>query len=145
MAESTTIDGGTGLKVPAASLTTYTHIVYALHALSVLIGAFTAASIVFSFLLGIPSIIAVIMNYMRQSEAQGTFLESHFRWQIRTFWGAVAIIAIALVVSLPLMLVLIGFLVFWIAMFAVGVWVVYRVARGWLALRELRPMPYPAK
>ena len=70
------------------SLVTYTHVIYALHALSVLIGITTVHTIVFSFVGGLPSIIAVIMNYARRSATVGTFLESHFRWQIRTFWFA---------------------------------------------------------
>ena len=73
---------------PAPSLVTVTHLVYALHALSLLIGVTTAATIVGAFVFGVPSIIAVVINYVKRSEARGTFLESHFRWQIRTFWFA---------------------------------------------------------
>jgi uncharacterized membrane protein len=73
---------------PSDSLVTTAHVVYGLHALSVLIGASSIATIVGAFVFGIPSIIAVIINYAMQSEARGTFLESHFRWQIRTFWFA---------------------------------------------------------
>ncbi|MGZ9257764.1 MAG: DUF4870 family protein, partial [Candidatus Binatia bacterium] len=71
---------------PAPSLVSATHLIYALHALSLLIGITTAASIIGAFVFGIPSIIAVIINYLKRAEARGTFLESHFRWQIRTFW-----------------------------------------------------------
>ena len=74
--------------VPAPSLVTITHLVYALHALSLLIGITTAATIIGAFVFGVPSIIAVVINYLKRSEARGTFLESHFRWQIRTFWFA---------------------------------------------------------
>jgi uncharacterized membrane protein len=124
------------------TLVTYTHIVYALHALSVLIGATSAATIVGSFVFGVPSIIAVIMNYVRQGDARGSYLESHFRWQIRTFWFALLWMAIALIVSAPLVLLLgLGVLTFAVAAALVGLWVVYRVARGWLALRDARPMP----
>ena len=73
---------------PPPSLVTVTHLVYALHALSILIGVTTAATIVGAFVFGLPSIIAVIINYVKRGEARGTFLESHFRWQIRTFWFA---------------------------------------------------------
>jgi len=71
-----------------AALTAYTHVIYALHTLAVLIGVTTAATVVGSFVCGIPSVVAVIMNYARRSATRGTFLESHFRWQIRTFWFA---------------------------------------------------------
>ena len=68
------------------ALVTWTQAIYALHALSLAIGILGAASIVGAFLIGWPSIVAVILNYVKRSEARGTWLESHFRWQIRTFW-----------------------------------------------------------
>ena len=64
------------------------HVIYGLHALGLAIGAFGAASVVGSFLFGWPSIIAVIVSYVKRDEARGTWLESHFSWQIRTFWYA---------------------------------------------------------
>jgi uncharacterized membrane protein len=136
MNESSTIDGATGLRVPDASLINYTHIVYALHTLSVLVGVLGSASVVGAFLLGLPSLVGVIMNYARQSDAKGTYLESHFRWQIRTFWGAVAMLAVVTVISLPLMIVIVGFGTFVLGVIVIGVWIIYRVARGWLALRD---------
>ncbi len=124
------------------SLVTYTHVIYALHALSVIIGVTSAATIVGTFVFGLPSIIAVIMNYVRRADAAGTYLESHFRWQIRTFWFALLWIVIAGVISTPLILLLgLGILTFAAAAFAIGVWVVYRVVRGWLALRDGKTMP----
>lgn len=120
----------------------YTHIVYALHALSVLIGITGPATIVGSFIFGLPSIIAVVMNYVRRRDVAGTWLESHFTWQIQTFWRALIAIVIAGVISAPLVLALgLGILTFYIAVVVVGIWVIYRVARGWLALREGRTMP----
>src|SRR5688500_15227409 len=68
------------------SLVDWTQIIYGLHALSLVIGILGTATVVGAFLLGWPSIIAVIMNYIKRSEARGTWLDSHFRWQIRTFW-----------------------------------------------------------
>src|ERR1700756_4956984 len=73
---------------PAPGLVTVTHLVYALHALSLLIGITTAVTIVGAFVFGVPSIIAVVINYVKRGEARGTYLASHFRWQIRTFWFA---------------------------------------------------------
>lgn len=70
------------------SLVTVTRVVYALHALSILIGVFTGASIATAFVFGWPSIIAVIINYVERSDVRGTYLDSHFSWQIRTFWYA---------------------------------------------------------
>jgi uncharacterized membrane protein len=68
------------------SLITWTHAIYALHAVSLITGIITAASVVAAFLTGWPSLIAVVLNYVKRSEVRGTWLESHFRWQIRTFW-----------------------------------------------------------
>lgn len=128
-------------RTPEPSLVTYTHIIYALHAVSVFTGLFTAATIVGSFIFGVPSIVAVIMNYARRSETAGTWLESHFSWQIRTFWWALFVSAGVLILSAPLMLVLIGFATAIVGLLLVGAWVLYRVVRGWLALRDQRPLP----
>lgn len=113
-------------------LRAWTHVIYGLHALSVVIGITTAAFIVTAFVFGVPSIVAVILNYAKRSEAHGTFLESHFRWQIRTFWftllwcvigGVLFATVVGAILAIPLFVV-------------VGLWVIYRVVRGWLALKE---------
>ena len=122
------------------SLITYTNVIYALHALAVVMGVLTSATIVLSFVASVPSIIAVIMNYVRRSEVRGTFLDSHFSWQIRTFWFAALWTVILWAVSLPLMLVLVGFGLWYVGILLLGVWVIYRVARGWFALRDRKPM-----
>ena len=127
--------------VPPAGLVNYVHVIYALHACAVLTGIFTSSSIAGRFLFGLPSIIAVILNYARRNEARGTWLESHFDWQIRTFWYALLWIIVTLLASAPFLLVVVG-IFFAIAGFAVvGLWVAYRVVRGWLALRSNHPMP----
>ncbi|MEZ5498156.1 MAG: hypothetical protein R3E77_01870 [Steroidobacteraceae bacterium] len=122
------------------SLVSYTHIIYALHALGVVIGITTSATVIGSFLVGLPSIIAVIMNYARRAAVSGTFLESHFRWQIRTFWFALLWSVLNGIVNFVLAFVLIGFVTFFIGLAVIGLWVIYRVLRGWLALRDARPM-----
>ena len=127
------------------SLVRTVHIVYALHAFGLALGAFGAASVLGSFLFGWPSIIAVVINYVKRSEARGTWLESHFTWQIRTFWFALAWAVLVALVSIPLSVILVG-IGTWIAgMFVLGVWAIYRIARGWLRLKDHRPiMPSPA-
>jgi uncharacterized membrane protein len=122
------------------SLVSYTNVIYALHSLSVLIGLTSPVTVVGSFVFGIPSIIAVIMNYARRAETRGTYLESHFTWQIRTFWYAVLWGLVIFGVSLVLMLILIGFVTLPAGLALLGVWVIYRVIRGWLALRDRRPV-----
>jgi uncharacterized membrane protein len=123
-----------------ATLVRYTHWMYALHAASALIGMLTSAFIVTAFLFGVPSIIAVVMNYLRRDDARGTWLESHFSWQLRTFWFALFWVVLIFLLSLPLFLVLIGFLTFPVGIIIVGIWVIYRVARGWLKLKDGRPV-----
>jgi uncharacterized membrane protein len=125
---------------PDASLISYTHVIYALHSLSVLIGLTSRVTIVGGFIFGLPSIVAVIMNYARQADARGTFLESHFSWQIRTFWFALLWVLVILALSLPLMLVAIGFLTLPAGYVLLGIWVIYRIIRGWLALGDRRPV-----
>lgn len=124
-----------------AGLIRITHIVYGLHALGLALGAFGAASVVGSFLFGWPSIIAVIINYVKRSEVRGTWLESHFSWQIRTFWFALAWALLVALVSLPLTLIVIGLGTWALGMFVLGVWAIYRIARGWLRLNGHQPMP----
>lgn len=120
------------------------HIVYGLHAIGLAIGAFGAATVVGSFLFGWPSIIAVILNYVYRGDARGTWLESHFTWQIRTFWFALAWAVLVAVVSAPLTLVIIGFGIWALGMALLGFWAIYRIARGWLRLNDHQPMPLPA-
>ena len=90
------------------------------------------------FVSGFPSIAAVIVNYVKRSEARGTYLESHFRWQIRTFWYGLlwAVLCVAFVV----LTFGIGVIVVWIPLAILTFWFIYRVGRGWSALSANRPM-----
>jgi uncharacterized membrane protein len=148
------------METPATHPQTgYVHVMYALHALAGFIGVTSAATIVGAFVFGLPSILAIIMNYVRRDSVRGTWLESHFHWQSRTFWTAI-VIAIALYV--------IGFILFsmgiiglastpltgaagaagagaafggalltlWLGAIGTGIWILYRVIRGWLALGQ---------
>ncbi len=115
----------------------YTHVIYGLQALSILAGLVTAASVAGRFVFGWPSLIAVVMNYARRRAVHGTWLESHFRWQLRTFWTA----AVLIICFSPLVFTII-LIPFVIVLYAVvGIWATYRVGRGWLALREGRVLP----
>ena len=128
------------IEAPAALVRT-THIVYALHALGLALGAFGAATVIGSFLFGWPSIIAVVVNYIYRGDARGTWLESHFDWQIRTFWYALAWAALVAIVSIPLTLVISGFGTWMLGMLMLGLWAIYRIVRGWLRLNAHQPMP----
>jgi uncharacterized membrane protein len=119
----------------------YANLVYGLHGLSILIGILGARHIVSTFLFGVPSLIAVVMNYARRDLVHGTWLDSHFRWQIRTFWIALIAFVVVSVAIRPLSWILIGLPLLWTGYGLIGLWVLYRIARGWMALREGRTMP----
>jgi uncharacterized membrane protein len=110
-----------GGKTPdeLASLRQLTLIIYLLYALS--------------WLLGVTAIIAIVINYVKREDAQGTLYESHFRWQIRTFWwGLCWFVLGALTVVL-----LVGFAI----LFAATVWVIYRLVKGLLYWNDRKPLP----
>jgi uncharacterized membrane protein len=120
------------------SLVRWTQVVYALHAFSLMTGIVGAATVVGAFLTGWPSIIAVILNYLKRTEARGTWLESHFRWQIRTFWFGLLWVSLCVVFIIATLGI--GILIAWVPMVLVGVWFVYRIVRGWAVLGSSRPM-----
>ncbi|HSP98689.1 MAG TPA: hypothetical protein VL049_15820 [Candidatus Dormibacteraeota bacterium] len=119
---------------PRDGLVRLTHIIYGLHAFSAVMGVISSAAVVTAFLTGWPSILAVVLNYARRSEVRGTYLESHFRWQIRTFWFAL----LWVVVAMLLFVTVIGIPFAWLLVVATGLWVLYRIGRGWLALNDGR-------
>ena len=116
---------------------TLTHVIYALHAFSAVTGMLSPAMIVTAFLTGWPSIIAVILNYVKRSEVRGTWLDSHFSWQIRTFWYALLWVLIGVVLFVTVVGIPFAFALW----FATGIWVLYRIIRGWLALNSEKELP----
>jgi uncharacterized membrane protein len=123
--------------VPREGLISLTHIIYGLHAFSALTGLLTPAMVVTAFLTGWPSIIAVILNYVKRSEVRGTWLDTHFSWQIRTFWFALLWLAIGAILFVTVVGIPFAFALW----FATGIWVLYRIIRGWLALLSAKVMP----
>ena len=123
---------------PRASLVRLTHVIYGLHAIGLVTGIVGVATVVGAFLTGWPSIIAVILNYIYRGDVRGTWLESHFRWQIRTFWFG--LLWAALCILFVLVTFGLGIFVVGLALVILGIWFIYRIVRGWLALRENRPM-----
>ncbi len=131
------IDAKTQTVVPPEGLVTLTHVIYGLHAFSAIAGIVSPAFIVTAFLSGWPSIIAVIINYVKRGETRGTYLDSHFGWQIRTFWYAVLWVLVCGLFVLTVVLAIPGFILLGL----VGLWVIYRIARGWITLNDGKPMP----
>jgi uncharacterized membrane protein len=123
---------------PRPSLVRLAHVIYGLHALSLVTGIITTATVVGAFLTGWPSLIAVILNYVKRGDVRGSWLDSHFSWQIRTFWFGLLWVGLCfLFVVLTFGL---GLLIAWIPLGVVGLWFIYRIARGWLRLMDHRPM-----
>ncbi|HIQ14654.1 MAG TPA: hypothetical protein EYH38_03655 [Leucothrix sp.] len=97
----------------------------------------TIATIVYllqavSFLLSFTYIIAVIVNYVKKTDVAGTWLESHFKWQIRTFWYSIlwsilGLISIYFIIGIPILI-------------ANTIWVIYRIIKGWLRLNDGKKM-----
>jgi uncharacterized membrane protein len=85
-----------------------------------------------SMLVGVTLFAGVIINYLRRKQAAGTWLESHFIWQIRTFWWSLAWCVLGIATAI----LIVGFLI----LAASAVWFVYRIVRGWTELNEGRPM-----
>ena len=100
------------------SLINITTVVYALQAAA--------------FLIGITWIVAVVINYVKREDVVGTFLVSHFRWQIRTFWFGL----LWCVLGAVLLLIVIGYIV----LVADAIWIIYRIVKGWIRLSEGKPM-----
>lgn len=82
------------------------------------------------FFIGVTFIAGLIVNYLKRRDVEGTWLASHFTWQIKTFWYAIAGFTLGFI----LMIILIG----WLIMAATSLWVIYRIVKGWLAFYENR-------
>jgi len=81
-----------------------------------------------SLAVGLTAIAGLILNYLKRDEVKGTYLEDHFRWQIKTFWYAL----VGVILGWLLVIVLVGFLIWAV----VGLWYIYRIVNGWLALND---------
>jgi uncharacterized membrane protein len=125
-----------GTTDPLPSVLTVANVVYALHTLAIIVGVAGAATIVGSFVGSVPSIIAVILNYVKRGDARNTWADSHYRWQIRTFWFAL----LWAIIGWILIFTIVGAIVGVPVLAALTLWLIYRIARGWLRLRDRRPM-----
>ena len=125
-----------GSGEPMPSVLSVAHLVYALHTLAIVVGIVGAATVIGSFVGSLPSIVAVIFNYVKRGDARGTWIASHYRWQIRTFWFTL----LWALIGWGLVLTIIGAVVGVPILIALTLWLMYRIGRGWLRLRDRRPM-----
>lgn len=124
-------------QLPSDNLVNLTYLIYGLHLFSAVNGVLTSAFVVTAFLSGWPSILAVFLNYLKRDATRGTYLESHFRWQIRTFWFTL----LWLLVGVILVVTVIGIPLAWILVMVIGLWVLYRMLRGLARLMNQEAMP----
>ena len=121
---NTVVDAGSGkTSEELTSLKTITTVVYALQALS--------------FAFGVTALVGLIINYVKRDDVAGTIYESHFNWQIRTFWWGLlwGVLGSILIFAFGLGLVV---------LFVAWIWAIYRVVKGWLKLNDGKPvMPSP--
>ena len=117
---------------PSSGLVSLTYLTYGLHLFSAVSGILSPAFVLTAFLTGWPSIIAVVLNYVKRGDAQGTYLASHFDWQIRTFWFAL----VWLLLSFLLMITFFGIPIAFLMVCFTGLWVLYRIIRGLLRLMK---------
>lgn len=126
------------------SLITFNHITYFLYVISY----FTA---------GLLWIVPIVMNYMKRHDAEGSWLATHFDWQIKTFWYSIVWFCLGIIIIVfalggvgvsvladsgniaigSVLLAAVGLLI----MTFTFIWHLYRVIRGWIALTDNRPVP----
>ncbi len=123
-------------SIPPPSALSVANIVYGLHTFAIAVGLLGSATVIGSFVGSIPSIAAVVLNYLKRSDARGTWLFSHYQWQIRTFWFALFWVVVAAVLFVTLVGIPFGVGI----LVAVTLWLIYRIGRGWMRLRDERAM-----
>ena len=123
------------LKGVSPSLVQLTHLIYGLHAVAVVVGVMSSVSVAGGFVFGLPSLIAVVLNYLKRGDVAGTWLETHFRWQI-TFWFTLLWLVVYGLFIITIILIPIA----WLLIAILGLWVGYRVIRGWIALSGVKPV-----
>ncbi len=127
-------------REPTSQIVIVAKAVYGLHALSILIGIACGGSVIGAFLFSWPAVAAVLLNFFLRSEARGTYVDSHFGWQIRTvLYGFLWTVFIALL-GFMLSFVGIGFALWFIGFAVMGIWVGYRVCFGWYRLVSEEPV-----
>ena len=122
---------------PSSGLIVLTYLIYGLHLFSAVTGLLTPAFVLIAFLTGWPSIIAVLLNYLQVNDVKGTYLESHFRWQIRTFWFALFWLVVSAILAITVIGLPAAILIAWVT----GLWVLYRILRGVFRLMNNQAMP----
>jgi uncharacterized membrane protein len=126
---------------PSASLVSTTLVVYALYGVAAVFGLVSSGFPLIAPFFGVLGLIAVIVAYVKRAEAAGTWLASHYRWLIRTFWFSMLWATIGWLVLFTLGLILIGIPIAFGIWIAASVWVIYRIVRGYMLFKDSKPIP----
>lgn len=126
---------------PSSSLISVTLLVYALFGVAAVVGLVSSGFPLIAPLMGIVGIVGIIVAYVKRSEATGTWLESHYRWLIRTFWFSLLWGAIGAVIFVLLAIIIIGLFIGYLIWVATTIWVLYRLVRGYLLFNQSKPIP----
>jgi uncharacterized membrane protein len=126
---------------PSSSLISTTLLIYALLGVAAVVGLVSSGFPLIAPLTGIVGIVGIILAYVKRSEATGTWLESHYRWLIRTFWYSLLWGAIGAVVFVLLAIIIVGLFIGYLIWVATTIWVLYRLVRGYMLFNESKPIP----
>jgi uncharacterized membrane protein len=127
--------------VPSPSLISMALLVYALFGVAAVVGLVSSGFPLIAPLMGVVGIVAIILAYVKRGEATGTWLESHYRWLIRTFWFSLLWGAIGAVIFVLLLIIVIGVFIGYLIWVATTIWVMYRLVRGYMLFNESKPIP----
>ena len=125
-------------SLPSPSLTLWVYLIYALHAFSVLTGVLSPTFIITAFLTGWPSLLAVLLSYLKRAEAEDGYLESHINWLISTFWFSLMWLLIAGLCMVTIIGIIPGFVI----LCCIGLWLIYRLLKGFSHLLDERPIVF---
>ncbi len=126
---------------PSSSLISTTLLVYALFGVAAVVGLVSSGFPLIAPLTGIVGIIGIILAYVKRGEATGTWLESHYRWLIRTFWFSLLWGALGAVIFVLLLIIVIGVFIGYLIWVATTIWVLYRLVRGYMLFNESKAVP----
>ena len=137
MADYTAPATPTGREPPV----TATLVVYVLFAVAAFAALASHGLPVIAPLFGLVGIVAIIAAYVKRDDAAGTWLASHLRWLIRTFWWSLLWAVIGMIVLVLLGIILIGIPIAWFIWLVDTLWVIYRLIRGFLLFKDNKPVP----
>ncbi len=126
---------------PSSSLISMTLLVYALLGVAAVVGLVSSGFPLIAPLTGVVGIVGIILAYVKRSEATDTWLESHYRWLIRTFWYSLLWGAIGAVVFVVLAIIIVGLFIGYLIWVATTIWVLYRLVRGYMLFNASKPIP----